>query len=269
MAPPAQRAPIHGAQHGIRKGNIHGNALAGSANIRAVVQALACQVERHRRLAAVDANGDDGVRMLCIHGGTLAPDLANLVADAILDALRREMRVAELLVRAAGEHGDLRVFCKDLVPRQLTDVAVQIIGVFAAHASDKQQDARCQARPQQGPVRAFLVRIERHAAAQRTRLLDAERFQLATQGFFQAHLAAGEVFGIEWVFGIFGIFGLIAAVRSSGNGFGRFHCLLRFRFGLFAGQTALTRSLKSCRLRSASFFRRASRRAAMTSERLS
>ena len=163
-----------------------------AAEVGSVVQGRTGKIDRHRRLPLVDAHVDGDIGVRDVHVGPLTANLAQTIADRILHAHARELRVAKPLVRPAGAHGDALAGKQDVLPRQRINPLVERIRVRCTNAPLNAEHARRQPRPKtcaQGGLRSA---EKRHAAAKRARAAESKRMQLIGEQAFQPGKAACE-----------------------------------------------------------------------------
>ena len=140
----------------------------------------------------MNAHVDSDIGMRDVHVGPLAANLAQTIADCVLHAHTRELRVAKPLVRPAGAHSNALARKQDFLPRQRIYPLVERIRVRSANTPFDAEHARRQPRPKtcaQGSLRGT---EKRHASAKRARAADSERMQLISEQAFQPGKAACE-----------------------------------------------------------------------------
>ena len=118
-----------------------GRARTGCIAREALEQRVAGKVEVQAGFVVADGEQQARVRVLGVDHGAGAGGIDQVVADGVLQALRREVRVAELIVDAA--HGDRNggERREDGLPGELLGVLVQILGIVAAKTANKDKYA--------------------------------------------------------------------------------------------------------------------------------
>ncbi len=103
------------------------------------------------------------------------------IGDRVFDAHRGELRVAQRVVDAGRIDRDGAVGADVVLPRQRADRVVELIGGRRGNASEREQHARGDARPQQRAVAALERTGERDAGGQRAHAANPRRAQLIAE----------------------------------------------------------------------------------------
>ncbi len=146
--------------------------------VAAPVQGLAGQVDRDRGALIPDDHVDAQVRVGGVDARPTAGLLREAIGDRVLHPHRRELRVAEPRVDAAGVDREGAVRSQMLLPRYRGDRVVQLVGRGGGNTLKRQEDPRGDARPQQRAVGAPQWPTEGDAAPERADPLAGQRPQL-------------------------------------------------------------------------------------------
>ena len=122
--------------------------------------------------------------------GATARGLGQTVAQRVLGAQGREARVAQLLGHAAGGDGDGGAGADDVLPGDVVNAVVQLIGILRLKAPKHHKHAAGQARPQAGTVAFFELALKRSAALQAADMRKPEPLELVGECGFKALGAA-------------------------------------------------------------------------------
>ena len=110
--------------------------------------------------------------------GATARGLGQTVAQRVFGAQGREARVAQLLGHAAGGDGNGGAGADDVLPGDVVNAIVQLIGILRLKAPEYHEHAARQARPQTGAVAFFELALKCSAAFQAADMRKSEAFKL-------------------------------------------------------------------------------------------
>ena len=96
--------------------------------------------------------------------GATARGLGQTVAQRVLGAQGREARVAQLFGHAAGGNGDGGAGADDVLPGDVVNAIVQLVGILRLKASEHRKHAAGQARPQACAIAPLKLALKRGAA---------------------------------------------------------------------------------------------------------
>ena len=107
-----------------------------------------------------------------------ADTFAEPVGDGVFDAHGGELGVAQRVVDARSVDSDGAIDAHVVLPRDLAHTLVERVGALCAHGPEREQDARCEPRPQQHAVRMHQRAREEHSPTLRTHARHAKAAQL-------------------------------------------------------------------------------------------
>ena len=141
-------------------------ALAGAGRGRrqALEQRIARKVQANAGTALAQRKQQVNVRIGSVDVGTTARGLGQTVAQRIFGAQGGEARVAQLLGHATGGDGDGGAGTDDVLPGDVVNAIVQLVGILCLKAPEHHEHAAGQARPQAGAVAFFELALKRSAA---------------------------------------------------------------------------------------------------------
>ena len=166
--------PPRGFERSGREGAFRAVAAHARTLVGTVVQGGPDQVDGDGRTIPANVDVDQHVRPGQVHVGALAAARTQGIAQAVLCAQRRELGIAQFVVRAMAEHADGLSDRNLPRPGHRLHAFVQFGLVLRITATDHVEHARRKARPQARFVRVAEFAVESDPAAQRTGALDAD-----------------------------------------------------------------------------------------------
>ncbi len=166
--------------------------LHSGRSVASAVERIARQVDRDAGLLAGDDHVHAQVGRGRVDARPTADALAEPVGDGVFDAHGGELGVAQRLVDARGVDGDGAVGTHVVLPRDLAHALVERVGALRAHGPEREQDARCEPRPQQHAVRMHQRAREQHSPTLRTHAGHAQAAQLIGEKRLHTARAGGE-----------------------------------------------------------------------------
>ena len=189
----AQRGPADLRQHqcGV-VGTQHMRALAGAGRggRQALEQRIARKVQADARAALAQRKQQVNVGIGGIDVGATARGLGQAIAQRVLGAQGRETRVAQLLGHAAGGDGDGGTRADDVLPGDVVNAVVQLVGILRLKAPKHHEYAAGQARPQTRAIALLKLALKRGAALQAADMRKPEPLELVGECGFKALGAA-------------------------------------------------------------------------------
>ena len=155
-------------------------ALAGTGRRgrQALEQRVARKVQAYARATLTQRKQQVNVRVGGIDVGATARVLGQAVTQRVLGAQGREARVAQLLGHAAGGDGNGGAGADDVLPGDVVNAIVQLVGVLRLKAPEYHEHTARQARPQTGAVAFFELALKCSAALQPANMRKPEAFKL-------------------------------------------------------------------------------------------
>ena len=141
-------------------------ALAGTGRRgrQALEQRVARKVQADARAALTQRKQQVNVGIGGVDIGATARGLGQTVAQRVLGAQGREARVAQLFGHAAGGNGDGGAGADDVLPGDVVNAIVQLVGILRLKASEHRKHAAGQARPQACAIAPLKLALKRGAA---------------------------------------------------------------------------------------------------------
>ena len=155
-------------------------ALAGTSRSgrQTLEQRVARKVQADARAALTQRKQQVNIGVGGIDVGATARGLGQTVAQRVFGAQGREARVAQLLGHAAGGDGNGGAGADDVLPGDVVNAIVQLVGVLRLKAPEHRKHAARQTRPQTGAVAFFELALKRGAALQPANMRKPEAFKL-------------------------------------------------------------------------------------------
>ena len=151
---------------------------AGRCGRQALEQRVARKVQAYARAALTQRKQQVNIGIGGIDIGATARGFGQAVAQCVLGAQGREACVAQLLGHAAGGDGDGCAGADDVLPGDVVNAIVQLVGILRLKAPKNHEHAARQARPQTGAVAFFELALKRSAALQPADMRKPEAFKL-------------------------------------------------------------------------------------------
>ena len=151
---------------------------AGRRGRQTLEQRVARKVQADARATLAQRKQQVNVGIGGIDVGAATRGLGQAIAQRVLGAQSREARVAQLLGHAAGGDGDGGAGADDILPGDVVNAVVQLIGILRLKAPKHHKHAAGQARPQTGAVAFFELALKRSAALQAADMRKPEPFKL-------------------------------------------------------------------------------------------
>ncbi len=157
---------------------MHALAGAGRRGRQTLEQRVARKVQADARATLAQRKQQVNVGIGGIDVGTATRGLGQAIAQRVLGAQSREARVAQLLGHAAGGDGDGSAGADDILPGDVVNAVVQLIGILRLKAPKHHKHAARQARPQTGAVALLELALKCSAALQPANMRKPEAFKL-------------------------------------------------------------------------------------------
>ena len=163
---------------------------AGRGGRQALEQRVARKIQAHARAALTQRKQQVNVGVGGVDIGATARGLGQAVAQRVLGAQGRETRVAQLFSHAAGGDGDGGAWADDVLPGDVVNAVVQLVGILCLKAPEHHKHSAGEARPQASAISFFELALKRGAALQAADMRKPEPLELVGECGFKALGAA-------------------------------------------------------------------------------